>query len=1310
MTQSSQSPDLFNQNAVASTALPAPDHAREATLAQKRASDPRHSAFVSASAGSGKTKLLVDRLLRLMLPLELPDNEGRLRLAPGSDPASILCLTYTRAAAAEMAERLQKRLGAWVTMDDDALGMELNALEVPNTPSTRAQARSLFLRVLDLPGGMQIETIHSFCQSLLKRFPLEAAMDPHFTLTEPAEVADYLHQAFDEVAGRGLKSGRELATAFTLNQLEELIAQLSERSGRLEALMRLWQTPEGRAQLRADLKKALSWQGSAEDIARKICTPPGEVAMVTQLRELLAVASAAQKPKITALLDWFSLAPEKRAAEGVQGFFLKPENGTPYKMARIVGKKGREVVPELLPLLEGEAERQASLKVGLEVAQLLPLEEAFLEFAMPVLARFGKRKSLAGEIDYNDIILRTRALLEDPGARWVTYKLDGGLEHLLLDEVQDTSGIQWEIAAALTEEFFSGVGADESRRDSRRPRTVFAVGDFKQSIYSFQGAEPEAFKTWRQHFENSVRQAGQTMATPALNVSFRSAPPILALVDSVFAEEGAAVGVRITQEKLEHRAARSAKPGMVQLWPVMGSEPEGSEEPVPFRPTGRNHEFQSAEQRLAAALAEWLAAHLAGHGAAPLVPGTPPLEPRDVMILVRKKSDFLWALERELKRRGIAVASHIRSFLTDNLAVLDLMNLCASLLLPDDDLTLAAVLTSPFGGLSDRSLMDLATENGRRSILGPGQPPLWDVLRRRHGERAEWTQAWNDLSELQSRVDYLTPYELLTYALGPLEGRKRIRGRLGPESMEALEELLQAAATYAASHAPALQDFLRWLEESRIEVKREADSGENAVKLMTVHGSKGLQSRLVILPEMLSTRKPTTNLLWSGAHGTGTQQPYDIPLAVPGHVSNVPALEELRSERAQREGEENNRLLYVGLTRAEEMLLVCACQNSPKPVPSPESWYAKCRAGFESLKAATQATESAMAGQASPNQGHHQVFEVIAQPWPAGPTPDDVPHTTDLEPEDTASHVPEIITLRTKAAPSSARTLQEEKGSGLSLSGLPSPVPARDGGQHPLLKAPSWLTMVGAAAAPPRAPEVAHPFRPSRVLSAEGDVYPQALSPVEALALKGQTPRMKALVRGTRLHELLQFLPELPEVERPNRGMRWLAAQGLEGAQASSLLEEALKVMALPVLKPLFSAGARSEQALSGTLQAPPAAGGGNGHRSQDGMVVMGRVDRFTVAGDEVLLCDYKTGRIPPEGQTPAAYLVQMASYKALLRQIYPQHRVRCVLVWTAGPRVDVLDEKAMNEALHHEWLLRQHAEVGGGEGSNPLKQMQLPD
>ena len=882
-----------------------------ANRAQREASDPEVSAFVSASAGSGKTKLLTDRLLRLMLA--------------GTRPDRIQCLTFTKAAAAEMAMRLQRRLGKWVTMADGDLDRELAEIGVATSSDIRQRARALFADVLDLPGGMRIGTIHAFCQSLLRRFPLEAALSPHFTLSDERDTEEAWQEAREEMLteAAGTPLGGYLEAVAPWGNLEafgSMVQSLARHPERMAALSHL----TGPALIEALRRVLNAGQFSAEDAASGV----DAARLGPQLLTIAERGSPSVQERAIRLLDWLGCELGDRAnlwSKWVDEFFDKA--GKERSFGSFPNKKVRDLVPDFEADLLREQERIAAIQDADRAWRLAPVAAAFIILARPVLDSYAAGKSHHGRLDYDDLIVRTEQLLRNPGAAWVLFKLDGGLDHLLLDEVQDTAPAQWQIAGQLTDEFFAGVGA---RPDAKR--TVFAVGDRKQSIYGFQGADPDAFEHWRARTGNLVRQSGEQWKDMPLNVSFRSTAPVLTLVDTIFADPSASRGVVQQGETLEHVVQREGVAGRVELWPLAEAQADAVPDfwLAPRVNRGQRNPMQVLAEALAHSIRQWLDSgeRLASQDRA--------LKPGDILVLVRRRNAFCNAFVNALKAKGVPVAGLDRITLTEEPAVQDMLALCDALLLPEDDLSLACVLTSPLGHLSDDDLMTLAIDR-------PGT--MWQALQA--SDDPACIASRDFLRQLFARVDHVSPHALLAEALGPLGGRARLLARFGHEAAEPLDELLAAALRYGQTHPPSLQGFVHWLRQTAASVKREPEGagGEtlDAVRIMTVHGAKGLQAPLVILPDTTGKPPPDSGVVWLHDDATGIE----LPVWCPGKSLRCKAIDLARGGGADKQADEKNRLLYVALTRAEDRLLVCGWKGRNKV--EDDCWYNQIKTGFDTL-------------------------------------------------------------------------------------------------------------------------------------------------------------------------------------------------------------------------------------------------------------------------------------------------------------------------------------------------------------------------
>jgi ATP-dependent helicase/nuclease subunit A len=877
---------------------------------QLAASDPKKSAFVAASAGSGKTKLLTDRLLRLMLA--------------GTPPEKILCLTYTKAAAAEMAIRLNRRLGEWVAMADAKLNDDLLALGVPI--AARDTARKLFADVLDLPGGMRIFTIHAFCQSVLRRFPLEADLSPHFTLEDEAQAAVRLRESREAILAAPTHRAAILVLAAESNETDfaTLITRLAAGEPAAEILF----AQNTQAALEAMQIAALNaGDDDHEFLLRRAVTWEREHHIALALHRVRDAGNPSGRLWALKALEWLAHDAENRFSKWVHWVDAHfTDKGKKRRATK--GFYGKALAAEQAALqqeIDAEHSRIERVEEARRAARLAALNKALVAMARPILARDAAEKTSHATVSYADLIARTVALLQNPDdVAWILYKLDGGIDHLLLDEVQDTAPAQWAITNAIAAEFFAGRGA----RDTAR--TIFAVGDPKQSIFSFQGADLDSFDANRETFRACVQAAGQSWLDGSLSVSFRSTEPILTLVDAVFRDGFACEGV-VPPQTLHHVVSREGQAGAVTLLPLT---PSVAVSPLPAWSVPDAYETaQSAKT----ALAKSIATHIRGVlDSGKVLPSRKvPATPGDFLVLVRHRDEFVTALTRAAKDLAIPIAGADRMVLTEAQAVADLLALCDALLLPEDDLAFAHFLASPLGGLTEDSLAGLAIAR---------KTPLYSSLFARRAERPEWQAASDLFQSLAAQADYISVHALLTQILHPLGGRAKLLARLGPDAAEPIDELLAEALAFAARAPASLQAFLVEIRHSGASIKREAEAAGNVVRIMTVHGAKGLQAPIVILPDTTSLPQPRETLFWLDV----PQQPSEkIPIYCPRAELRSKTVADAVAAAKAADLQEYNRLLYVALTRAEDELLIAGAEGARK-IPE-NCWYKAIEAGFDRL-------------------------------------------------------------------------------------------------------------------------------------------------------------------------------------------------------------------------------------------------------------------------------------------------------------------------------------------------------------------------
>jgi ATP-dependent helicase/nuclease subunit A len=885
---------------------------QEALLDQRRAADPLASAWVSASAGSGKTKVLIDRLLNLLLS--------------GAQPYRLLCLTYTKAAAAEMANRLSDQLASWVTLPESDLRRELANLSGQEPSEAQlSRARRLFAQVLDAPGGLHIQTLHAFAQSLLARFPLEAGVAPHFQVMDERDQARLLDQALKESLAKarlGLDADLQQALSIVTARIHEarfgdLMKELASARTRL---VHLFENEGGVSGVTEKIRAylGLGVHETREAVLAAACREPSfDGANLRACVEALLTGSKTDRERANLMAAWLA-GDESLRVQSFESYaqaFLtaKLEARSAEKMA---SKAAKDRLPLLINHLVAEQNRWLCVYDKLRALTVAESTAALLVLAQHVLETYRHLKAQLARLDYDDLIEAARRLIRE-GTAWVLYKLDGGIDHVLIDEAQDTSPGQWDIVSSFAAEFFAG----ESARP--QPRTLFAVGDVKQSIYSFQGADPESFTEMRARLSEQVPNGGGRWEPVDLVVSFRSTRAVLEAVDAVFAEGEALEGVDLGLGYKRHLAFRAGSGGSVELWPPL--EPRALDEPAPWHPPIERIRGDAPSTRMAGLVARRIFAMVNGEmldsKGRPIVPG-------DILVLVRRRGGFVADLVRELKRLGVPVAGVDRLIVTEQIAVADLMALARFTLLPEDDLNLAAVLKGPFLDYSEEKLFEVCF--GRKG-------PIWRGLAGKDPKAQAWL---DDLLRLSLQ---LRPHDFFAHILGPLGGRRILQGRLGQEALDAVDEFMALALDFESRHTPSLSDFLAWLSAGKVEIKRDPDPGSGGcVRIMTVHGAKGLQAPIVFLPDTLISPKGRDQLLWT------EKGPRGLPLWAPLSADRSQAAQRVAEGAAQAQKREGHRLLYVAMTRAEDRLIIGGWQ--PKTGAS-DAWYPLIQAGFERVHA-----------------------------------------------------------------------------------------------------------------------------------------------------------------------------------------------------------------------------------------------------------------------------------------------------------------------------------------------------------------------
>ena len=896
---------------------------------QALAVSPADQVWLSASAGTGKTQVLTARVFRLLLE-------------PGVNPDSILCLTFTKAGASEMANRINAQLAAWVRMSDTALGADLRCIGAAVDPDTLVRARRLFARVLDAPqGGLRIQTIHGFCQSLLAGFPEEAGLAPGF---RPIEDRDRAQLARDTLGAMLTDAARQGDV-----RLAENLEALSLRMG-AEAteswLMRCAARPDAMDALKGDIRPfinaalGLRRDEDGSGLADMCSDGVFDIDNLEALQDSNVRWNTATGKKVASeIQQWLNMdAGERLEHLDLVWLVVAKKDGDPRKWESFSAKVDpyyAQKAESLYSDLSALKEHAALVVFSGEYARALEVGRAFAW-------GFAEAKRQAGLLDFDDLIRAAAKLLSNSTmAQWIAYKLDQRFDHVLVDEAQDTNPSQWAIVNGLIADYFAGFGSKPDRY-----RTLFTVGDFKQAIFGFQGTSPQYYAAARQRIGTNARDAGQPFLDLSLDRSFRSTQPVLDMVDEVLGELGpAALG--ITDDVLPLHEGRDG-PGCVELWRPVGEGLDGEDD--------AGSEGDDPEEWLSGAdrkFADILAKRIAGW----LNPASPNrlwLSRRsdgsagwasagDIMVLLRRRGDLAALIVARLYAEGVPVAGIDRLRLGQPLVVQDLVAAIRFALQPLDDLTCAALLVSPLGGWTQEELL----QYGHR----PDKHHLWPHLRDLADEDAALRAKLQPLYALLGMADYGTSYDFLEQILsGKLQGRAKLVARLGEEALDPMAELLSLAQKYGQSHDGGLQAFLDWFDAGDEEIKRELPAQSDMVRVMTVHGSKGLQAPVVILADTCVDPKGKVDSSFSWpVEIVGLDAAIELPVYSLRKAERVGPLAEAHDAARESDMEEHWRLLYVAMTRAAERLYIGGILGKRSKEPPEHSWYAAIERSFMAL-------------------------------------------------------------------------------------------------------------------------------------------------------------------------------------------------------------------------------------------------------------------------------------------------------------------------------------------------------------------------
>jgi ATP-dependent helicase/nuclease subunit A len=958
--------------------------------AQARASDPASSAFVSANAGSGKTHVLVQRVIRLLLS--------------GVPPEKILCITFTKAAAANMAERVFSTLGHWITLDDDALDAAIRAAGLTRPDARlRMRARELFACALETPGGLKVQTIHALCTRLLQQFPFEANVPARFQvlddrdqneMMERANLAVLLEAARDpeSPAGRALNVAMASAADVTF---KDVVREACLSRDHFMA----WTDAAGHADAAAAQMSAalgVNAEDRIDDVERLIVDGPHlPRARWKAIATVLDTGAKSDQGQAARLREALLFSDSTQVDEYL-GVFLTDERA-PRKS--VLTKRFCDNNPAIAGLFDAEILRIGPLIEKRRAIITRDRSQALLYIATAAAANYRREKQARGLLDFDDLIDKTLAMLDGGASGWVHYKLDRGVDHVLIDEAQDTSPRQWDIVAHLISEFTSGQGA----RDGV-VRTVFAVGDEKQSIFSFQGAAPHEFDARRRALRKKFEDAGLKFDPVSFTYSFRSGPTILQSVDHVFRDETIYRSIHAENAYPVHESLADAGPSLIELWEL--AEADGRPDIEGWRAPFDGVSVTSPEVKLAKRIQGEIkrlveSGTLTGHEGA-----RRPLRYGDMLVLVRRRGNAFDAVIQALKHANIPVAGADRLKLTEHIAIIDLMNLADALLLPQDDLALAVALKSPLFGLGDDDLFTLAWQR---------KGSLRRALRDHAATAERFKEALVRLDACERRFAAETPFAFYAWLLGGDGGRQRILRRLGHEATDALDEFLELALGYERKAPASLQGFMAWLRAADTEVKRDMEISRDEVRVMTVHGAKGLEAPVVFLVDTTTSPSDTQRLrLIHLPRGGAAPHGPDVVIWAGRKADDPQGVAAARTAMLGETEDEYRRLLYVAMTRAADRLIVGGCLPGNMNSVRKLSWYDLISKGLDKSGLQLQAVETAsglvkrysrladVAGPVTPTAVPATAVPIALPAWLRMPAPPEAPAGHFLRPSDPA--------------------------------------------------------------------------------------------------------------------------------------------------------------------------------------------------------------------------------------------------------------------------------------------------------------------
>ncbi|CAK6508316.1 MAG: exodeoxyribonuclease V subunit beta [Rickettsia endosymbiont of Ixodes ricinus] len=835
---------------------------------QQQASDPNYSVWVSASAGTGKTKILTDRFLRLLIT--------------GVEPSNILCLTFTNAAAVEMQARINSRLKYLSLCNAEKLEKELFLMSGDKpSPQETENAKTLYNKILNSNEPLNIYTIHAFCQKILKIFPLEAGITPEFKILEETKLQDIFLNIRNELYLSDEHNDliKVLLNRFHEITLQDIFTEIIEQ--------------------KIKFKKLFTHKTISKEISNKRLA-------LGQLNNIY--------DEIENLFAEYDL--EIKAQEI---FFTKDGK----KRKSLLSKELTRKYPKLLLELEKITSEIYRLDELRRIEELEYHTNLLTKLAHIILKKYDSYKEENNLLDYDDLIYYTEKLLNNKTMhKWLLHKLESEINHILVDEAQDTSPPQWNIITTLITEFNAADkqqnvipwlvhSIQEKIKKDWIPRfdrgmTIFIVGDDKQSIFSFQGADLHNFSLVNEQLKANLTSTNKKFKNITLEYSYRSCAEILQFTHNVLKNIKSDYPSLFLSNNPLISSLRTHQ-GIITVWPLVISE---KQEELFWALPEDYENSKSAADLLIKKIVNFIKEQIESKEILPSTASR--IYEKDFMILVRKRDEFSNNLIKELSRAKLKVEISDRINLKENLTIMDLISVAKFVLLPDDDLNLAGLLKSPIIGMNEQQLYELLVNKNDNS--------LWDNL-------SAYEEIYTKLNSLIEIYKISTVENFFDLVVNNLNLREIFYAYNGDDSDDMINELLTLSKNYVNDIDNSLQGFIAWFENNDIYIKRDMKHSDK-IRVMTIHGSKGLETPIVILCDSTTLPISSNKFIWDDKG----------EMFFSANIVDTPTfLQKLKDAEKLKDLQEYIRLLYVAMTRAKDQLIICGFSN--KAAIPENCWY-----------------------------------------------------------------------------------------------------------------------------------------------------------------------------------------------------------------------------------------------------------------------------------------------------------------------------------------------------------------------------------